>query len=162
MAQAFAVKRVGEAVWPELAALGVLGLGHLVARAVDGVMVWERPGRRLSDGLHASVLAGSLYFLGTNRAPNVSQAVLYGDSMLLLTAGGDWMYQKTVGPQVAQVKARRIADQRVTGRHAVGEAEQILQKARVEAARIIAAAKGGGNPGALIPVGQYADDEIRA
>lgn len=146
MAQAFAVRRVGQAVWPEVAALGVLALGHIVGRAVDGAMAWNRPFRRVSDWAHVGVLGGTLYCLGTNRAPDISKAVLYGNSMLLVTAGGDWLYQKTVGPAIAKTRAVRLAEKQVRergggGGQGGGQLTESQKQLLLEAARIV---EGGG------------------
>lgn len=167
MAQAFAMKRVTEAVWPEILALfGLAGL-HLLARTADGWMAWNRPFRRASDWTHVGVLGVAGYCLGTNRAPDVLKAVIYGDSMLLATAAGDWAYEKTVGPSIARVKAQKLAGRGISEpasvKGAVIEAERILQQARAQAAQMLAAAKGGGNPGRQLAVTQkYSNEEILA
>ncbi|MBW2675199.1 MAG: hypothetical protein JRD89_17615, partial [Deltaproteobacteria bacterium] len=105
MARPFTAARIGEMVWPELAAVGALCIGHVVIRAIDAAFALDRPFRRVSDWGHVFVLGTTAYCVATDRAPDVSKAMFYANMGLLGTSFGDWLYQRAVGPRVAQIRA---------------------------------------------------------
>lgn len=107
---AFNANTLGKALWPEVGGVGVLIMAHLVARAVDGAMAWDKPFVRASDWVHVAALGGAGYYMGANKGGGTASAIFYADAGLLGTSFGDWLYATIVGPAVSRSHGRRTAE----------------------------------------------------